>query len=515
MEKKLADSAGRTVQAYNEAVCSLRNYSKDVELIIEDSAEKLDPEIWNTLRKQTNTKNSTIHEAEKLYKETKEAVKELEHLLKHQEVEAPNIVKLQMQVNIKKIQEDLEKAKEELHEVQKELSLTDKYWNKVESARNHFIEELQILFPGVDIKNKQLNLKGEEFDLFVLHAFSNITFYQKELCKLQILEQEKLKYALENARRGNSSILTDAQIEQLVEKERKNLALEFQKKCFALRVESEKELRNQLKIQSETFHDHLRDAITTNENQLKRNFARDLDEKVAAEKCKFQLQLAAMVGRIKAMDELFKARTESENIRKRAQLLWGASHALFKSLRASCPGLPWTEQLRPLEPEITSIKNAAADGDELVKVVLAAIPPIVKERGVYPEDALRERFVKVEKVARDLSLIPAQGARLPYYFLSFMHSLLLIKAPSPIPQAELEDDKVDFRGLTTNEILQRARYWIDRGNFAQTLRYMNLLDGASRVIASQWMHEARLLLETQQAANVLMAHASASALSYM
>lgn len=60
-----------------------------------------------------------------------------------------------------------------------------------------------------------------------------------------------------------------------------------------------------------------------------------------------------------------------------------------------------------------------------------------------------------------------------------------------------------------------TRYWIDRGDFAQTLRYMNLLDGASRCAAKQWMDETRVLLETQQAANTLMAHAAATGLLYL
>lgn len=56
---------------------------------------------------------------------------------------------------------------------------------------------------------------------------------------------------------------------------------------------------------------------------------------------------------------------------------------------------------------------------------------------------------------------------------------------------------------------------MDRGDFMQTLKYMSLLKGASRVIASQWMEETRLMLETQQAANTLMAHAAASGLLYL
>lgn len=59
------------------------------------------------------------------------------------------------------------------------------------------------------------------------------------------------------------------------------------------------------------------------------------------------------------------------------------------------------------------------------------------------------------------------------------------------------------------------RYFIDRGDLIMALRYMNLLQGAPRKIASDWLKETRLLLETQQAANTLMAHAAASGLLYL
>lgn len=98
-----------------------------------------------------------------------------------------------------------------------------------------------------------------------------------------------------------------------------------------------------------------------------------------------------------------------------------------------------------------------AAGDELVKAVLDGIPKEAKERGVFPEDALRERFLKVERLAQSLALVPEGGGSLPIHILSYIQSLLLIKAASPIPQAELNDQEVDFSKLSTNEILQRAR----------------------------------------------------------
>lgn len=63
--------------------------------------------------------------------------------------------------------------------------------------------------------------------------------------------------------------------------------------------------------------------------------------------------------------------------------------------------------------------------------------------------------------------------------------------------------------------LHRCRYYVDRGNFTQALRYANLLKGASRKIAGDWINETRLLLETQQAVNVLLAHAATSGLAFL
>ena len=156
-----------------------------------------------------------------------------------------------------------------------------------------------------------------------------------------------------------------------------------------------------------------------------------------------------------------------------------------------------------------------ASEDELVKVVLENLPKEAQERGVFPEDALRERFINVEKVARKLALVPEEGASLPMYFLSYIQSVLILSPTESVSKEELANQKFDFSKLDTYEILNRARYYMDRGDLLQTVKYMNLLQGAPRKIAKDWLKEARLLLETQQAANTLMAHAASSGLLYL
>lgn len=60
-----------------------------------------------------------------------------------------------------------------------------------------------------------------------------------------------------------------------------------------------------------------------------------------------------------------------------------------------------------------------------------------------------------------------------------------------------------------------SRYWLDRGDFKMTLRYMNLLKGAPRSVAKDWMNETRILLETQQVVETLLAYAGAMGLMFL
>lgn len=71
-------------------------------------------------------------------------------------------------------------------------------------------------------------------------------------------------------------------------------------------METERDLRQQLKLQSEAFQDHLNDAIKTREMEIEQNYGRNFDEKLMTERSKFKEQVAAMVGRLRGMDQAMK-----------------------------------------------------------------------------------------------------------------------------------------------------------------------------------------------------------------
>lgn len=99
----------------------------------------------------------------------------------------------------------------------------------------------------------------------------------------------------------------------------------------------------------------------------------------------------------------------------------------------------------------------STEKDELVNVILDTLPEKAKARGVYPENAIRERFLKVERLARQLALVPEKDASIVTYVLSYLQSVLIIQPKELISQAELNNEPIDISKLSTFEILDRTR----------------------------------------------------------
>lgn len=75
-----------------------------------------------------------------------------------------------------------------------------------------------------------------------------------------------------------------------------------------IKAEAERNLRDQLKKQVEAHTDHLSDALSQKEAEMKRQFGREMDEKLTNERASYNTQLAGMLGKIKGMDAALKGK---------------------------------------------------------------------------------------------------------------------------------------------------------------------------------------------------------------
>jgi len=209
-------------------------------------------------------------------------------------------------------------------------------------------------------------------------------------------------------------------------------------------------------------------------------------------------------------------RTEADKVARRAQELWLACQTLHTIITEGSPdakGAVWEDRLRPLQPQLETIAAALEEKSELISTVIGAVPEMAVTRGVWTESALAERFTRVRSVARRVGLIDESGGSLFRYFVSYFMSVFVFRQPLLAEAARYDDDaELDADELTTFVLLDRAASALEHGSLEQAVRYVNQLRGEPRRVASDWLTEARLLLETRQAADVLVSFAIANSL---
>ncbi|XP_042856036.1 MICOS complex subunit MIC60-like isoform X2 [Penaeus japonicus] len=404
----------------------------------------------------------------------------------------------------------VENIKTVISQSERDSKVVSDYRNLVETGREQFEAEVRSLLPEVKLGETSDKLTRDELNLLIAHAHRKVLQLQNQLARLQTLEHDRFKEAL-NKQRDDDAGLLEAKINASLEKQKQHLDVEFKRKVAQLREELEGELRAQLKRQAAAHSDHLADVLSVQEKELESKWSELLQDKVQSEKDKYLSSVAVMQGQLDGLKSAMTARADVDKAAYSARELWLACESLRSALRLGKEGArSWEEQLKPLDEHISAIKAAGGENPYL-NAVLGAVSGEARARGVYTEDALRERFIKVDRICKRVSMIGDNGGSLIKYMLSYVQSFLILNAFEYLPGNEVRDEEVPVDSLSVYDILARARYCLDKDDLLQSVRYMNLLRGEARNVASSWIEEARLTLETRQAADALLAHAAATA----
>lgn len=131
-------------------------------------------------------RTQALKEAEKKADEAVDNLRKLQGSIDDPKLDATPGQKTIARRNISRILSDVDEAKKNFDQEVANANISDKYWKGVKTAREKFHEELQILFPNINIHDKRLSVTDEAFDLFVLHMYHKVAFLQKELEKMQV-----------------------------------------------------------------------------------------------------------------------------------------------------------------------------------------------------------------------------------------------------------------------------------------------------------------------------------------
>jgi len=508
--KEMKSTVDNAVSGFDRSSEAVINHIGIMQKVLESDVTVKDDAAWNEMFDAAVAKSDAVKAAEIREKEAIAAIDNVIESISTGRINRttssnPNLLLAEEAAN--KAIYQLDQAKARGSAILSEAKVMEEYRDLVEAGRQQFQKEMASIMPDVKLGEKSGKLTEDELNMFISHAYRKVLFLQQEVARQQTLEQERFKKALEK-QRAEIQIVASEKIENELERQKRDLELEHDRRMTVIRDDAEAEIRAQLRRQAAAHSDHLADVLSVQSLEMNRKHIHDMDEKLSQAQTEYLTNLAGLSGSVSGLSEALTSRADSDKAALRAQSLWLACTGFSNSLVSGKSGADtWENKLLPLDEEVKTILAVAREDDLFVSSVLASVSPVALARGVYTEDSLKERWTRVEKVARRVGGIGEEGGSLISYGLSYLQSLLLVDLSIRSP-GEVEES-LDPAQLSPTDLVNLARHSLDRGNLGRAVQYVTLLSGESGRVARDWLEEARLTLEMRQAAEALLSHAEA------
>uniref|UniRef100_A0A0P5A065 MICOS complex subunit MIC60 n=1 Tax=Daphnia magna TaxID=35525 RepID=A0A0P5A065_9CRUS len=518
LHAKASEAVKQAVDAQDIAAASIK---KHVDLVFKSLEKIYEPgqtqeNVWEPVFVATQDKNEAVHVAESRAHEARLAVAQLKEAVAHglkndQSIQTPDLITFDE--SVARALYSLETAKARVDAAQSEAKVMDEYRELVDTARHNLQMELSAIRPDLspNLKTEGTKLGEEEVNILMAHAYWKIITLQKELAKQQSREQQRLKGALDMQRKEDFSIL-ESRLRVELERQYYELKAKYNQDISFHEKTLSDQFTQQLKLQAAAYTDHLNDSLKTQYLELKRTFEAERELDIAKLAALHHEDLAKLHGMGKGIQDAIHDRAEKDRISRQVRELWIAAQSMMDSLRSNATvHLPWNEQRRPLN--LNGLNQALNNNDEFARAVLESIPQSAVSQGILPQGALKERFQNVERVCRRVALIDENGGSVLRYALSYLQSMMVVKVDARPPPKQ--DEEINLAELNTFDILARARYHLEKDDLEQALRYMNLLKGEPQNVATDWLQELRIHLETVQAVNAIISYAAVQAIESM
>ncbi|KAG5451954.1 MICOS complex subunit Mic60 [Clonorchis sinensis] len=447
-----------------------------------------------------------------------------------------------------KLRYDLDGSILEVRKLQNELSMLMRYRDLASKTHETLLKDLTSIHENTDLDRASKDgssLSIGELNSLIVVAHNQIGKLKAILAEVEEKEKVRLISALESQRRVDEQLIADY-LKRELEQERN----EFRLQRFNWELELREAIEQELRKTRAQYSDHLSKMLRLKQDEMEHQFTFRLREALAQEKVAFTAALSGWTKRMEAIEDVVDGRAELDRIAKETQALWIACEALACNLSSSVPtvgtGLSGSATTGPLSDYVEAIREAASTGSHpFALAILEQIPQEVSKQGVWIERGLKERFEKVYRVCRRVALVDETSGSLYTYMLSWLQSALTLdvftnkylrtwfKSPS-IPQLTGESelaDKPNPPELDTFSLLRSAKAALTTAKeqninddeqiggddsddgIELAVRLLGQLRGQARVVASDWLDDARRYLETKQAVHALLAYAAARGMS--
>ncbi|XP_054648684.1 MICOS complex subunit MIC60 isoform X1 [Dunckerocampus dactyliophorus] len=518
LDDSLASSAKATLQAIGAQEAALQAIMRHTQKLKEAMEAEVPPQEkssqWKDLEASLANRTSAEEDARTALLKANESLDSLKSVIvksKEKNVPAVRPLVLAAEENLHKMAVDLDKVISRVQSAEMEAKIVSQYSELVQEAKLQFQREVSSLTPEIQANWKGLTgkLSTDDLNALIAHAHRRIDQLNRELAEQRVREQIHIDAALEQQKMEHLKAHEES-INTSLQHIKEEARLEKERKLAELREVMEAEMRTQLRRQAAAHTDHVQDVLKVQEQELKAEAEQVLSSKLLEQETRyrqlsqeqldnFTLDMNTAYARLKGMEEAIDSHVVAEEEARKAHQLWLSVEALNYTLKTADAASP----TKPLEGAAQAVRDSCHD-NTFALALASAIPQESLERGVYSEASLRARFYGLRSLVRRVALIDESHNSLYQYFLSYLQAAMLFEDKQEVPPNQLNSEDLD-----PFKLLSYASYCLEHGDLELAAKLLNQLTGEARRVVEDWLHEARLTLETRQAVNLLSAYANA------
>ncbi|CAH8854284.1 unnamed protein product [Trichobilharzia szidati] len=532
---------------------------------VQDNNSSSKQKNWDVVGRLEMAKNRTEEQVEQIVEHTNQQLEELHYAIEqHKNTEKAlenNIIPESIEA-YGNLQYELTGAINQVRKLQNDIAMLKRYRDLVSASHGDLQDDLEALLEHIDRKTPNKGTESmnvDELNDLISVAHARIASLQKKLDHLEHSEKERMKSAMDAQRRADES-LREQYVKQELDLERSRHDIERHKWLLQARENTERELKLALARHSE----HLSHMLQLERDKMEHEFQFRLREALAKERVTFEAALVGWRKRMEAIEDVVDGRADLDRLAKEAQSLWLACEALACRLHSVSPTMMSHHKAKDdstlvnhtgsLKDFVNSIRECTSSGNyPFANEILNSLSDDVIEKGVWTEVGLKKRFEKVYNVCRNVTLIDETSGSLWEYALSWLQSALIVDMKYKCLQAlsfinpnvidggggqkldlsAYEEDVVVMKQTNSPKLdpfclLSAAKQAMlndhnilsdsdedtcsDEG-LETAVRLLGQLRGQARVVADDWLVDARHYLEVKQTARTLLAYAAARDIS--
>jgi len=401
---------------------------------------------------------------------------------------------------LSKSRSDFYKSCEIAQENQVDHALLSHYQTSVVNRKKVLDRELEILRDHFPKQHHQLNqtfeslehhqARVDELNTLITYLSNKVDRLESELESQQNAELEKLKTVAEAQKAEDAKILEErlkGQAEQLRYKYELERQSEVESAVAAARDESARHAAKQAEI----LKQEMTEAAEKQIRDLNSFWSDEAALRESVVEVEYQCKLEKTNALLTGVSEMLDVQSERYESLLYNQKLLNLTTALFDVINTS-----ENVDATRLQASVDLLRSEYKH-DPLISAVTATIPSSVHCSSFT---LLRDRLTDLNGECRKVALMTSEDCGIGSSILSRAMSALTL-------HDENYDTSPEEGGSWTLYYLNKAEQEMKKNNLDSAARYLNQLVGKPRAVVTDWLRDARTLLEMRQSASVLLNYA--------